>query len=144
MPRLREGFAKSGGERAQFEITGGGFIATGADDAAVAKMFEWVRQRVAFYGSTPGYWPVLDLHGLGDLGRELNALSKQGRWEDMTRSIVVHLFAAVGTHRDLAAAIERRFGGISDAVNVGAGVPSDVLQDVRRIPATFGGYRPRW
>lgn len=140
VPLLQQGFARSGRDRAQFEITGGGFIATGPDDAAVAKMFEWVRQRVAFYGSTPGYWPVLDMHGLGDLGRELNALSKQGRWEDMTRSIpddVVHLFAAVGTHQELAQAIERRFGGISDAVNVGSGVPTDVLGQIKGIATQF-------
>ena len=29
------------------------------DDEAVNKMFEWVRMRVGFYGSTPSYWPVL-------------------------------------------------------------------------------------
>jgi probable F420-dependent oxidoreductase len=153
MPRLKEGMAKSGRNLDHFEITGGGFIATGPDEAAVAKMFEWVRQRVAFYGSTPGYWPVLELHGLGDLGRKLNELSKQGRWDEMTASVsddIVHLFTAVGTHKEIAGAIERRFGGVSDAVNVGANapgtseVPSDVLQDIRRIPVRFSGYRTAW
>jgi hypothetical protein len=116
-------------------------------------MFEWVRQRVAFYGSTPGYWPVLELHGLGDLGRKLNELSKQGQWDATTASVsdeAVHLFTAVGTHREIAAAIERRFGGISDVVNVGANAPGklelppDVLQDIRRIPARFQGYQTAW
>jgi alkanesulfonate monooxygenase SsuD/methylene tetrahydromethanopterin reductase-like flavin-dependent oxidoreductase (luciferase family) len=153
VPRVQEGMAKSDRSLEHFEITGGGFIATGPDEASVAKMFEWVRQRVAFYGSTPGYWPVLDLHGLGDLGRKLNELSKQGRWEEMTASIpddVVHLFTAVGTHREIAASIERRFGGISDVVNVGANAPGklelppDVLQDIRRIPARFQGYQTAW
>lgn len=147
VPLLHDGFAKSGRNRTHFEITGGGFIATGPDDAAVTKMFEWVRQRIAFYGSTPGYWPVLEMHGLGDLGRELNAMSKQGRWEEMTRRIpddVVHLFAAVGTHSELPRAIERRFGGISDAVNVGSGVPGDVLQDVKRIAVPFQRYQTPW
>jgi probable F420-dependent oxidoreductase len=153
LPRVTEGMARTGRSMAHFEITGGGFIATGPDDAAVAKMFEWVRQRVAFYGSTPGYWPVLELHGLGDLGRKLNELSKQGQWDAMTASVsddVVHLFTAVGTHREIAAAIERRFGGISDVVNVGANAPGklelppDVLQDIRRIPARFQGYQTAW
>ena len=46
----------------------------GADDATVARMFDWVRSRVAFcsrvafYGSTPAYFPVFALHGLEDLG----------------------------------------------------------------------------
>ena len=43
-----------------------------------------MRARIAFYGSTPAYWPVLDLHGLGDLGRKLNTMSKQGQWAEIS------------------------------------------------------------
>ena len=42
-----------------------------------------VRQQIAFYGSTPAYRGVLELHGWGDLQTELNALSKQGEWVEM-------------------------------------------------------------
>src|SRR5260370_26889508 len=106
MPRLREGMARTGRLREHFEITGGGFVATGKDAEAMGKMFEIVRGRVAFYGSTPGYWGVLELHGLGDLGRELNAMSKAGKWNEMAARLpgdVVHLFAAVGAHKEVAA-----------------------------------------
>ncbi|MFL5288893.1 MAG: TIGR03617 family F420-dependent LLM class oxidoreductase [Rhodopila sp.] len=154
IPKLREGMARTGRMRQHFEITGGGFVATGADEAATARMFEVVRGRVAFYGSTPGYWGVLELHGLGDLGRELNAMSKAGKWNEMPGIVpddVVHLFAAVGTHREIAARIRERFGGLSDALNLradssGAGddVPPDVLQEIRRIPVAFQGYRTAW
>ncbi|MGD0076840.1 MAG: TIGR03617 family F420-dependent LLM class oxidoreductase, partial [Candidatus Binataceae bacterium] len=109
LPRLRERLAESGRSLDHFEVSGGGFIATGPDDAAVARMFEWVRTRIGFYGSTPAYWPVLEVHGLGELGRKLNALSKQGKWTEMTSSVsddVVHLFTAVGTHSQIAQAIE--------------------------------------
>src|SRR5580692_9448305 len=68
LPRLTEGMARTGRDRQTFEISGGGFIATGPDNAAVARMVEYTRGRIAFYGSTPAYWPVLDLHDLGDLG----------------------------------------------------------------------------
>ncbi len=152
-PRLREGLLKSGRSLEHFEVSGGGFIATGPDDAAVASMFEWVRTRIGFYGSTPGYWPVLELHGLGDLGRKLNVLSKQGKWAEMTTSIsddVVHLFAAVGTHKEIAGAIERRFGNLSDAVfasinsTIRSDLPPDVLADIHRIPVRFKGYATPW
>ncbi|HVN29571.1 MAG TPA: TIGR03617 family F420-dependent LLM class oxidoreductase [Candidatus Binataceae bacterium] len=153
MPHLREGLAESGRELDHFEISGGGFIATGPDEAAVARMFEWVRARVGFYGSTPAYWPVLEVHGLGDLGRKLNDLSKQGKWTEMTSSIsddVVRLFAAVGTHREIAQAIERRFAGLSDAVfaSVNSAVPSDlpadVIADIHRIPTRFKAFKTAW
>src|SRR6202022_384034 len=99
MPRSATGLARAGRGRAQYEISGGGFLATGPDDEAVARRFEWVRQRVAFYGSTPAYYPVLAVHGLEDLGHKLNALARQGRGNEMAKGgpeDVAHLFAAVG------------------------------------------------
>ena len=79
LPHLQQGMTRTGRARENFEITSGGFIATGPDEETTAKAFELIRGRVAFYGTTPGYWGVLELHGLGDLGRELNAMSKQGK-----------------------------------------------------------------
>src|SRR4029077_3921713 len=78
-PRIEAGLAKAGRQRAQYEISGGGFLATGQDDEAVARRFEWVRQRVAFYGSTPAYYPVLAIHGLEGLGPKPNGLPPPGR-----------------------------------------------------------------
>src|SRR5215469_16862730 len=147
MPRIEAGLAKAGRTRGQYEISGGGFLATGPDDEAVARRFEWVRQRVAFYGSTPAYYPVLAIHGLEDLGHKLNALTRQGRWSEMASEVpddVAHLFAAVGRHDQIAAAIDRRFCGFVDALTLrgdGAGeVPPDLVQDIRRLPHAFQSF----
>src|SRR6201984_1555119 len=83
MPRLAEGVPQAGRERGKYEISGGVFLATGPDDATVARMFEWVRERVAFYGSTQAYWPVFAVHGLEDLGHKLNAMTRQGEGGEM-------------------------------------------------------------
>src|SRR5712691_10620547 len=149
MPRIAAGLAKAGRKRAQYEISGGGFLATGPDDESVAKRFEWVRQRVAFYGSTPAYYPVFAVHGLEDLGLKLNALVRQGKWNEMAREVpddVAHLFAAVGRHDQIVDAIEHRFGGLADALTLrgdGVGdaseVPPDLVQDIRRVPHQFRG-----
>ena len=119
MPQLNEGLAQSGRARERFEISGGGFIATGPDEAAVAKMLEFVRYRVAFYGSTRSYHPVFEQHGLEELGAKLHQMSKAGQWQQMAAEVsddVVHLFAAVGTYDVIAKAIEQRFGGLSDTL----------------------------
>jgi probable F420-dependent oxidoreductase len=146
MPRLAEGLAKSERQRQNYEIAGGGFLATGPDDATVADMFEWVRERVAFYGSTQAYWPVLALHGLEDLGHKLNAMTRQGKWTEMAKEVpddVVNLFAAVGRYDQIVKAIEERFGGLTDALNARANpkqpgrLPIDLVQDIRRIPHAF-------
>jgi probable F420-dependent oxidoreductase len=146
MPRIEAGLAKSGRQRAQYEISGGGFLATGPDDESVAKRFEWVRQRVAFYGSTPAYYPVFAVHGLEDLGLKLNALVRQGKWNEMAGQVpddVAHLFAAVGRHDQIVGAIEQRFGGLVDALTLrgdGVGeVPADLVQDIRRVPHQYRG-----
>ncbi len=150
---LRAGMARSGRVREHFEISGGGFIATGPDEESVAQMVEWVRYRVAFYASTPAYWPVLEVHGLQELGRKLNVMSKAGQWDQMAAEIsddVVRLFTAVGTHRELVRAIEQRFAGVVDTVALSGGygvrqdIPPDLIQDVRRIPIPFAGYRTDW
>lgn len=149
MPRLDGALTASGRGRAQFEIVGGGFLATGPDDATVARMFEWVRQRVGFYGSTRAYWPVFEAHGLEDLGLKLNRMARDDQWTEMTAEVpddVVALFAAVGRHEEIAAAIEARFGGISDAINtsssseIAGDMPPDLIQDIRRIPTAFEAY----
>jgi hypothetical protein len=60
------------------------------------------------------------------------------------------LFAAVGTHQEIAGEIERRFGGAADAVAISGGygvrqdVPPEVVEEIRRIPSVFAGYRTAW
>jgi probable F420-dependent oxidoreductase len=147
MPRIEAGLAKAGRSRAQYEISGGGFLATGPDDASVAQRFEWVRRRVAFYGSTPAYYPVFAVHGLEDLGHKLNATVRQGKWNELAQEVpddVAHLFAAVGRHDQIVDAIGERFGGLVDALTLrgdGVGeVPPDLVQDIRRLPQQFAGF----
>jgi probable F420-dependent oxidoreductase len=146
MPRVKAGLAKTGRTRENYEISGGGFLATGPDDATVAQRFEWVRQRVAFYGSTPSYYPVLAVHGLEDLGHKLNAMVRQGKWSELAKEVpddVAHLFAAVGRHDQIVGAIETRFGDLVDSLTLrgdGVGeVPPDLVQDIRRVPHRYVG-----
>jgi hypothetical protein len=119
----------------------------------VRKVFEWTRERVAFYGSTPAYWPVLALHGLSGLGEELNRLSKEGKWKEMTALIaddLVHEFAAVGTHDVIAKKIAERFGGLSDCVSaspnqsIPSTLPPNVIAEIRAVPTRFKGFKTEW
>lgn len=77
------------------------------------------RALLGFYGSTPAYRPVLDLHGWGDLQPELNALSKQGRWQDMAALIpeeMLHTIAACGAPAEVAAHIRDRVDGVATRI----------------------------
>lgn len=136
LPRFTSSGHTRDGSRDDFEMSRGGFVATGEDDEAVDKMYEWVRQRIGFYGSTPSYWPVFEVHGLEDLGRELNDMSKKGKWDEMTQTVpddVVNLFCARGRYDQITNAIELHFGGRVDVVGMPADTPRDLLQDILRL-----------
>jgi probable F420-dependent oxidoreductase len=146
LPILGEGLSKTGRARESYEITGGGFVVTGKDDEAVQKLFDWVRYRIAFYGSTPAYWPVFEEHGMAELGPKLNAMTKAGQWDKIAAEVsddVVHLFSAVGRHDQIAKAIETRFSGLVDSVSASASstkpsdLPPGLIQDIQRIPTRY-------
>jgi probable F420-dependent oxidoreductase len=117
LPALERGAAKSGKTRADLTVSYPGFVVTGATDADVAAASAAVRQQIAFYGSTPAYRPVLELHGWGDLHPELNTLSKRGEWVKMGELIddeVLDAFAVVCPIDQVAKQVRARFGDVVD------------------------------
>ncbi len=153
MTHVAEGLKQSGRSREDIEIYGGGFVATGADEEAVAKMVDWVRYRVGFYGSTRTYFPVWELYGLEDLGLKLHQMVADRKWDKLAAEVpddVVELFAAVGTFDTIAKAIETRFEG-ADALRLtlpdgtSAGVMGEIVQDLHRVETPCGGHdTARW
>jgi probable F420-dependent oxidoreductase len=117
IPALERGLALSGRTRADFQTSYPGMVVTGPDEASLELAKTAVKKQLAFYGSTPAYRPVLELHGWGDLQTELNNLSKQGKWDEMADLIddeVVETFAVVESLENLVPTIRRRFDGIVD------------------------------
>jgi probable F420-dependent oxidoreductase len=115
MPAVREGLAAAGKPPQDFAVIPEIIVSVGEDEEAHSA----ARRLLGFYGSTPAYRPVLEIHGWGDLQPELNALSKQGRWAEMGTLIddeVLHTIAACGTATEVAAHIRDRVDGISDQV----------------------------
>lgn len=134
MPALDRGLEASGRSRDEFSVSGGGFIATGATNEEVDRSAEFARTRIGFYGSTPAYWPVLEVHGLEDLGQKLNTLSKAGEWDEMTKQInddVLSLFCARGNHDEIAGAVAEHFGGLVTTVGLDANTPGEVVEAIK-------------
>ncbi|MDN4522055.1 TIGR03617 family F420-dependent LLM class oxidoreductase [Mycolicibacterium austroafricanum] len=114
MPAVRDGLAAAGRSEDDFEVVPEIIVsvATGSDDDHAS-----TRMLLAFYGSTPAYRPVLDAHGWGDLQPELNAMSKQGRWQEMATLIddeILHTIAACGSPAEVADHIRDRVDSVSD------------------------------
>ncbi len=151
-PQLEKGFNKSGILRENFEISGGGFVATGATEQEVSALTEWVRYRIGFYASTPAYWPVLECSGFGDLGPKLNTLTKEGKWDSLAAAIpdeLVQQCAAIGRHDTIVGEIRTRFGGLIDCIQASQSYekPSDLpvtcISEIKKIPSAFIKFKER-
>jgi probable F420-dependent oxidoreductase len=128
VPALERGLAASGRARSDVQISYPGFVVTGADEEGVEKATEAVKSQLAFYGSTPAYRPVLELHGWGDLQGELNTLSKRGAWTEMAGLIddeVLNTFAVVAPIDDIASIVLKRFGDVVDRFSFYAPYPME-------------------
>jgi probable F420-dependent oxidoreductase len=128
LPAIERGLETAGRDRASFEISGPLFVATGANDKEFEEAAKGVKQQIAFYGSTPAYRGVLELHGWGDLQTELNALSKQGEWVKMGELIdddIFHAFAVVAEPEGVAGELKRRYSGVVDRCSFYAPYKSD-------------------
>ncbi|HUZ42239.1 MAG TPA: TIGR03617 family F420-dependent LLM class oxidoreductase [Acidimicrobiales bacterium] len=115
LPALERGLAKSGREPKDFPISFSGLVATGENDEELEDATRQVRGQIAFYGSTPAYRGVLELHGWGDLQSELNALSKTGQWELMGELIdndVLNAFSVVAMPDDVGAVVRERLNDV--------------------------------
>jgi probable F420-dependent oxidoreductase len=128
IPALERGRAKAGKTMEGFQIAGPSFVVTGANDEQMKKAAEGTRQQIAFYGSTPAYRAVLDLHGWGGLQDDLNKMSKEGKWVEMGELIddeILNTFAVVGEPEQIAPELKRRYGDVIDRISFYAPYKSD-------------------
>ncbi len=128
MPIIEAGLVASGRGRADFTTSYPGLIVTGTSEAEYEEARKRVRHQIAFYGSTPAYRAVLDLHGWGDLHRELNRLSKSGDWTTMMSLIedeVLNTFAVQGEPKAVGTEIVRRFDQLVDRFTLYTPYPLD-------------------
>ncbi|MBM4265570.1 MAG: TIGR03617 family F420-dependent LLM class oxidoreductase [Deltaproteobacteria bacterium] len=96
LPALAEGASRGGRDPKGVEISAQTITMIGANDEQIERARQKARAQMSFYGSTPAYKIFLDHHGWGDLQPELNRLSKEGKWLDMTRLITDEMVDVVG------------------------------------------------
>ena len=122
IPALLRGRAKAGKDDLDgFELTAPGLLAIGDSEEELTTSIAKAKERLAFYGSTPAYRPVLELHGWGDLQTDLNDLSKRDGWDEMPDLIpdeVLDAFAVVGTPEEVVDGLLARYGDVAARVSV--------------------------
>src|SRR3978361_1861221 len=84
LPSLSEGLAVANRTREQVTVSLPGLVGSGRTDEERSTAATAVKATIAFYGSTPAYRPVLELHGWESLADELHALTggrREDQWE---------------------------------------------------------------
>jgi probable F420-dependent oxidoreductase len=121
LPALARGAAEAGRSVDDIEVVCVTIVVTGRTEGELARSREAVREQLAFYGTTPAYLPVFELHGYGDLHPELQALARQDRWKEMAGLIdddLIETIAVVGEPHEVADRIRTRLDGISGSVSL--------------------------
>lgn len=121
LPALSEGARAAGRNLDGFEVVCVTIVVTGRTEAEFEHSREAVRAQLAFYGSTPAYLPVFELHGYGDLHPELKRMARDNRWREMAGLIdddLIETIAVVGEPHEIAPRIRERLDGISDSVSL--------------------------
>ena len=121
LPALRRGAEKAGRDLEGFEIGAPAMVVAADTDDQLEAGIAAVRQQIGFYGSTPAYRPVLELHGWGELQDELNALTKRGAWDEIAGLIddeMLHTFAIVGTPEEAIEEARRRYGDVATRISI--------------------------
>jgi probable F420-dependent oxidoreductase len=132
LPALSEGLATAGRDREQVSISLPGFVVTGRSDAEREAAGAAVRATIAFYGSTPAYRPVLELHGWAALADELHRLSvgrREDKWtamRDLIDDEVLDAFAVVADPDGVGRQVRERFTGLVDRFSVYASYPTSL------------------
>jgi probable F420-dependent oxidoreductase len=130
LPALGEGLAIAGRARSEVTVSLPGFVVSGATGAERAAAAAAVKATLAFYGSTPAYRRVLELHGWSALADELHSLSvsrREDKWtamRDLVDDDVLSAFAVVAEPDQVAARVRERFDGLVDRFSVYASYPA--------------------
>ena len=113
LPNIQRGLEKAGRTMDDLDISGGGFVITGATEEEISANTERARNQIAFYASTRAYAPVMNTHGWNDTAQKLYRMSVDNRWGEMGAEITDEMlgeFAVVGHYDSIVDQIKERFG----------------------------------
>jgi probable F420-dependent oxidoreductase len=128
LPALQRGIEKSGRDASAVGVSLPAFVAVGTSQQELDAAIRATKKQIAFYGSTPAYASVLELHGWTGVAEKLNAASRRGEWDEMTELITDEMiaeFSAIGTPVEVAAQLRDRFTGIATRLAFAFSYPID-------------------
>ena len=102
-----------------FHLSCAVFVVTGSTPEEIERNTIEIKSQIAFYASTPSYYPVLASIGREDFGQRMNELTKAGKWETMWQEVpdeIMHEIAVVAPPDELPYKVRERYDGLLDRV----------------------------
>jgi probable F420-dependent oxidoreductase len=119
VPNIEKGLAKSGRSREDITVVCPVFLAVGDTEDQAQTAAGFVKQQVAFYGSTRTYSRIFETHGWHDVPPKLHEKMAKGDLGGMASEItdeMIETFAVTGKPDDVADEVKRRYGSRADRV----------------------------
>lgn len=135
-PAIDEGARTRGKTVEDIVLVSDCFIVQGSTESERSGAEQRVRRQIAIYASTPSYRGFLEFHGYPEIGKQLSALMREGRLDEMPALIDDKLLATVAVSEadgDLADQIRQRYaGGLVQRILFYEPVPADADEEVMR------------
>ncbi len=128
LPALARGSEKAGRAAGAVGVSVPSMVAVGTSQEELDAAIRATKKQLAFYGSTPAYASVLELHGWGGVAEDLNRGSRRGEWDAMAELITDEMlaeFSAVGSPAEVAAQLSERFTGVATRLAFAFNYPVD-------------------
>lgn len=119
LPALADGATEAGRDPDELAVVCPVMTAVSDDEDELHAQREQIRQRLAFYGSTPGYGGMFAAHGWTEAHERLRQLQREKAFAQMSAVItdeMLDAFAVTASWDGLADALHARYRGRADRV----------------------------
>ena len=119
LPNVAEGAASAGRDASSVKLACPVFTIVGDSDAEREEWRQRARFQIAFYGSTPAYKGVFELHGWPGVSERLTQLQRQGDLTAMAECItdeMLDVYAVTSTWADLPARLVEKYGDVAECL----------------------------
>jgi probable F420-dependent oxidoreductase len=117
VPNVSKGAHRAGRDPRVVKLACPVFTIVGDSEEERAEWRQRARFQIAFYGSTPGYEGIFELHGWEGISQRLNQLQRAGDVGAMADTItdeMLDVYAVTGTWDELPGIIAEKYGGIAE------------------------------
>jgi probable F420-dependent oxidoreductase len=118
-PSIEEGAKQAGRDAGAVAMVAPVFTIVGDDGAERERQRDAIRLQIAFYGATPSYARIFEVHGRPDMTAKLGELLRAGDKAALAAAVDDHLvdaFSVTASWDSLAEALVNRFRGLADRV----------------------------